>query len=160
LFHTDYDKRNDQMGQHLKTVSTLHLVTQHIGTVAGAAEAYHAKSYLDFNGLQSGHHNGNMHKAYDAAFNWSLSLWKMQPTKPVINTEAVYDGRGNNEGNNWREQDARKLGWIGWLSGALGYTYGAGARQDFESNDLADTAHDFCKKPGQSTGGGVPAGES
>jgi hypothetical protein len=121
-----YDERNDQMGQHLKTASTVHLLTQHVGTVAGAAEAYHTKPYLDFDGLQSGHHNGDMLQAYDAAVNWTLNLWRMQPIKPIINTEAVYDGRGNNEGNNWREQDARKLGWIGWLSGALGYTYGAG----------------------------------
>lgn len=121
-----YDEKNDQMAATLKSVSEIHLITQHVGTVAGAAAEYHTKPSIDFTALQSGHHNGNLPKVYEAAMNWTLDLWNMEPMKPVINTEAMYDGRGNNEGNDWREQDARKLGWISWLSGSLGYTYGAG----------------------------------
>ena len=121
-----YDDINEQMAALLKSVSSVHLLTQHVGTKAGAAVAYHIKSSTDFTALQSGHHNGNTVKAYEAAVQWTGELWNLEPTKPVVNSEAMYDGRGNNEGNNWREQDVRKLGWIGWLSGALGYTYGAG----------------------------------
>ena len=121
-----YDDINDQMATLLKSVPSVHLITQHVGTKAGAAAAYHVKASIDFTALQSGHHNGNLAKAYEAAAKWSQELWQLNPTKPVVNSEAMYDGRGNNEGNDWREQDARKLGWIGWLSGALGYTYGAG----------------------------------
>ncbi len=121
-----YDDRNDQMAAHLKRASSIHLITQHVGTVAGAAEAYHGKAHTDFTALQTGHHDGNSLKVYEAAVSWSYRLWQQQLTKPVINSEAMYDGRGNNEGNNWREQDARKLGWMSWLSGAPGYTYGAG----------------------------------
>jgi hypothetical protein len=121
-----YDDRNDQMASLLKAAASVHLITQHVGTVAGAAEAYHLKPYIDFTALQSGHHNGATPKAYEAAVQWTHTLRQLHPTKPVINSEAMYDGRGNNEGNNWREQDARKLGWMSWLSGALGYTYGAG----------------------------------
>jgi hypothetical protein len=121
-----YDDRNDQMATLLKAASPVHLVTQHVGTLIEAAAAYHLKPSIDFTALQSGHHNGNIAKAHEAAVKWSQNLWQLEPTKPVINSEAMYDGRGSNEGNSWREQDARKLGWMSWLSGALGYTYGAG----------------------------------
>ncbi len=46
--------------------------------------------------------------------------------KPVINIETMYDAHGHNNAPNWREQDVRKLGWVTWLSGSRGYTYGAG----------------------------------
>jgi hypothetical protein len=35
----------------------------------------------------------------------------------------MYDAQGT---NGWRALDARSLGWRTWLSGAMGYTYGAG----------------------------------
>ena len=35
----------------------------------------------------------------------------------------MYDAQGT---NGWRAFDARSLGWRTWLSGAMGYTYGAG----------------------------------
>jgi hypothetical protein len=35
----------------------------------------------------------------------------------------MYDAQGV---NGWRAIDARSLGWRTWLSGAMGYTYGAG----------------------------------
>jgi hypothetical protein len=35
----------------------------------------------------------------------------------------MYDGQGEKA---WRPGDARALGWRTWLSGAMGYTYGAG----------------------------------
>ena len=121
-----YDERNDRMATLLKAASSVHLVTQHVGTKAGAAAAYQVKPSIDFTALQSGHHNGNTAQAYAAAVQWTQELWQLEPTKPIVNSEAMYDGRGNDRGNDWREQDARKLGWMGWLSWAPGYTYGAG----------------------------------
>ncbi len=51
-------------------------------------------------------------------------LWiRHEPHKPVINLEAMYDGQGE---NGWQAVDARSLAWRSWLSGAKGYTYGAG----------------------------------
>jgi hypothetical protein len=41
----------------------------------------------------------------------------------VINLEAMYDGQCEKA---WQAVDARSLGWRSWLSGAKGYTYGAG----------------------------------
>lgn len=130
-----YDPRNDEVGAHLKKADLRHLVSQHVGTDLEAAEKYHPKDYLDFTCIQSGHHGGRVAEAYDAARTWSSILWHEYPTKPVINAEGMYDGRGNDNGLNWREMDVRKVGWLSWLSGALGYTYGAGNNKHIDIPD-------------------------
>lgn len=116
----------DSVAENLRAATSIHLITQHPNTRQGQNQVYLPRTYLSFSGLQSGHHNGRLELTYGAAREWALSLWSATPVKPVINIEAMYDGRGNDEGAGWRERDARKLGWITWLSGALGYTYGAG----------------------------------
>lgn len=120
-----FDPQNDEAGARLRTLTT-HLVTQHPGTHFDTIKQYHDAGYVDFCGLQTGHHNGNLGRAYDAARTWTLELWQREPIKPVINIEAMYDAHGHDDAPNWREQDARKLGWISWLCGSRGYTYGAG----------------------------------
>lgn len=120
-----FDLQNDECGTRLGTLTT-HLVTQHPGTHFATAKQYHDAAYADFCGLQTGHHGGNLNRAYEAAHAWTLELWRRPPVKPVINIEAMYDAHGHDNAPNWREQDARKLGWIAWLSGSRGYTYGAG----------------------------------
>jgi hypothetical protein len=120
-----FDAQNDAAGIQLRALTT-HLVTQHSGTHFETAKMYHDSGYADFSGLQTGHHSGNLTRAYEAARAWTLELWRRSPTKPVINLEAMYDARGHDHALGWREQDVRKLGWITWLSGARGYTYGAG----------------------------------
>lgn len=130
-----YDPRNDEVGMHLKQADSLHLVTQHVGTDLDAAEQYHPKAYLDFTCIQSGHHGGRVERAYDAARNWSSILWHKTPTKPVINAEGMYDGHGNDNARHWREMDVRKIGWLSWLSGAHGYTYGAGENKHSDIQD-------------------------
>jgi hypothetical protein len=119
------DPQNDESGTWLRGLTT-HLVTQHPGTHFETAKHYHDAAYADFCGLQTGHHGGNLDRAYTAAREWTLELWQRPPVKPVINIEAMYDAHGHNDAPNWREHDARKLGWITWLSGSRGYTYGAG----------------------------------
>lgn len=119
------DAQNEDAGRRLHEIAT-HLITQHPGTHFDTARRYHDLSSLDFTGLQSGHHSGDLVRAYTAAREWTLELWQRTPTKPVMNIEAMYDARGNNDGPNWREQDVRRCGWIAWLSGSRGYTYGAG----------------------------------
>jgi len=116
----------DTVAENLRSSTAIHLIAQHPGTRKGQNEIYVPKPYLDFSALQSGHHSGRLEAAYTAAREWPLNLWSMTPVKPVINIEAMYDGRGSDEGTGWRGKDVRKLGWISWLSGALGYTYGAG----------------------------------
>ena len=121
-----WSQLNKEMGQNLDQNTSRHLITQHVATDFDAAKKYCGDSYLDFSGVQSGHHNGDTGAAYAAARQWTRELWDRKPTKPVINIEAMYDGRGNDNGDNWREVDARKLGWLSWLCGSMGYTYGAG----------------------------------
>jgi hypothetical protein len=120
-----FDPQNDESGMRLRALTT-HLVAQHPGTHFETAKQYHDAAYADFCGLQTGHHGGNLDRAYTAAREWTLELWRRPPVKPVINIEAMYDAHGHDDAPNWREQDARKLGWIAWLSGSRGYTYGAG----------------------------------
>lgn len=105
---------------------TQHLVTQHPGTNHDANLTYRSSNSVDFSGLQSGHHGGDLTKVYSAARQWTLDLWGGAPVKPVILIEAMYDGYGNNNAISWREKDSRKPGWIAWMSGARGFTYGAG----------------------------------
>ena len=120
LFIDDLDK----VAQELQK-STLHLVTQHPGTDYEANIKYRGTS-VDFCGEQSGHHNGNLTKVYYAARQWTLDLWNGIPVKPVINLEGMYDGYGHDNARNWREKDSRKCGWISWMSGSKGFTYGCG----------------------------------
>lgn len=105
--------------------STQHLVTQHPGTNYEANLKYRNTS-VDFCGLQSGHHGGNLTRVFNAARQWTLDMWNGTPVKPVVNIEAMYDAYGHNDAKNWRENDARKPGWISWLSGSRGFTYGCG----------------------------------
>ncbi len=123
---TEYAAVNDSMGAYLGAATARHLITQHVNTSLSAPVAYHPKPYLDFDGMQSGHHNGNVNDAFRAAREWTATLRAMTPTKPVLNLEAMYDGRGSDAGPNWRAKDVRRLGYVSWLSGAAGYTYGAG----------------------------------
>lgn len=125
-FDGPYSPVFDTVAENLVAAGTRLPITQHPNTRQGQNELYVPRTYLTFSGLQSGHHNGRLEAAYAAAREWPLNLWRMTPVRPVINLEGMYDGRGSDEGTAWRGQDVRKIGWISWLSGALGYTYGAG----------------------------------
>ena len=125
-FDQVYQPVFDQVAENLRGLTSIHLITQHPNTKDGQNDLYVPKAYLSFSGLQSGHHEGKLEAAYTAAREWPARLWSLTPARPVINIEAMYDGRGSDSGPAWREQDARRIGWISWLSGALGYTYGAG----------------------------------
>jgi len=105
---------------------TTHLVTQHPGTNHSANLTYRSTTSTDFSVLQTGHHGGDLTRVFAAARQWTLDLWGGAPVKPIILLEAMYDGYGNNNSKSWREKDARKPGWIAWMSGVKGFTYGAG----------------------------------
>ena len=127
-FDSLYLELGDAVGRALREADSVHLITQHPGTPSGQAtnviaEKYFDKDYLDFSGDQSGHNNGNRERSAAQAINWNLHLYHRTPTKPVINLEAMYDAQGK---GGWTADDARGLGYRSWLSGALGYTYGAG----------------------------------
>jgi hypothetical protein len=127
-FDSPYIELGDAVGRAVRETTTVHLITQHPNTPSGqatnvTAEQYFDKEYLDFSGDQSGHNGGNRERCATQAINWSLHLYQRTPTKPVINLEAMYDAQGKGA---WTADDARSLAYRSWLSGALGYTYGAG----------------------------------
>jgi hypothetical protein len=124
-FDQIFMKGNDSVAVELNKL-TDHLVTQHPGTNYQANLRYRNSPSVDFCGMQSGHHGGRIMNAYNAARQWTLDMYNGEPVKPVINIEGMYDGYGHNNAPNWREKDVRKIGWISWLSGSKGYTYGAG----------------------------------
>jgi len=116
------------VGAAIDEVAPRHLITQHPGTPAGKptpiwSEEYADRDYLDFYGVQTGHNGGRVNLVLRQARTWNLAMYRRQRIKPVINLEAMYEGGGE---RSWRAEDARKAGWLSLLSGAAGYTYGAG----------------------------------
>ncbi len=130
-FDSGYRELGDAVGAALRDATRVHLITQHPGTPSGQptnaiAETYFDRPYMDFAGNQSGHNGGNLELCSRQAVRWNLHLFERRPPKPVINLEAMYDTDSSEtqRPNAWRGEDARRLGYQSWLSGAMGYTYG------------------------------------
>jgi len=112
-----------------------HLISQHPGTpskppINTFAKYFKSKDYLDISLNQTGHNGGNLTVSYQQAREWNNRLWNEPPLKPIVNTEAYYSAGKyadsiSHESYNGLDENARALGWLSWLSGALGYTYGA-----------------------------------
>ncbi len=118
----------DEVGRAARDATPVHLITQHPGTpwnqpTPTFSLEYYDRPYLDIAGVQTGHNGGHLDWCAHHAIEWNLQLYRHEPHKPVINLEAMYDAHGE---KGWRPVDARGLGWRTWLSGAMGYTYGAG----------------------------------
>lgn len=118
----------DEVGRAVREATSVHLITQHPGTPSAEPTPiwtmrYYDQPYLDIAGVQSGHNGGNRRRCAHHAVEWMLHAYRHEPHKPVVNLEAMYDGQGE---NGWQAVDARSLAWRSWLSGAMGYTYGAG----------------------------------
>lgn len=128
-FDSPYKTLGDDVGNALNAATSRHLVTQHPGTDIVASRTYYDKGYLDFSGVQSGHNGGNRETCANRAITWNLEMYSRNPWKPVVNQEAFYDANGTvpTLGGAYQgtAKDARQLGWLSWLSGSLGYTYGA-----------------------------------
>ncbi|MEK7674505.1 MAG: DUF4038 domain-containing protein [Verrucomicrobiota bacterium] len=127
-FDSQFMPLANTVGRAAREATAVHLITQHPGTpwnqpIPTFSTNYYDQPYLDFVGVQSGHNAGHLDWCAHHAIEWNLHLYRHEPHKPVINLEAMYDGQGT---NGWRAVDARALGWRTWLSGAMGYTYGAG----------------------------------
>jgi hypothetical protein len=127
-FDSNYTPLADEVGRAAREATALHLITQHPGTPSGQptptfSDRYCDQPYLDIAAVQTGHNGGNLERCARQAIEWNLHLYRHEPHKPVVNLEAMYDAQGQ---RGWRATDARSLGWRSWLSGAMGYTYGAG----------------------------------
>ena len=127
-FDSEFMPLANEVGRATREATAVHLITQHPGTpwdqpIPTFSVEYYDQPYLDFVGVQSGHNGGNRNWCARNAIEWNLHLYHHEPHKPVINLEAMYDAQGETA---WQAADARSLGWRTWLSGAMGYTYGAG----------------------------------
>lgn len=127
-FDSLYMPLADEVGRATRDATSVHLITQHPGTpwnqpTPTFSNQYYDQPYLDITGMQSGHNAGHLDWSARNAIDWNLQLYRHEPHKPVINLEATYDAQGT---NGWRAVDARAAGWRTLLSGASGYTYGAG----------------------------------
>lgn len=132
IFSPSFDSKfmplADEVGLAARQATAVHLITQHPGTPSREPTPvwtmqYYDRPYLDIAGVQTGHNGGNRQRCAHHAIEWILDAYRHEPHKPVINLEAMYDGHGE---NGWQAVDARSLAWRSWLSGAKGYTYGAG----------------------------------
>ncbi|MEQ2005298.1 MAG: DUF4038 domain-containing protein [Limisphaerales bacterium] len=127
-FDSNFMPLADEVGLATRDATAVHLITQHPGTpsrepIPTYTMKYYDQPYLDFAGVQSGHNQGNRERCAHHASEWMLHAYRHKPHKPVINLEAMYDGQGEKA---WQAVDARSAAWRTWLSGAKGYTYGAG----------------------------------
>lgn len=127
-FDSEFMPLANEVGRVARDATAVHLLTQHPGTpwnqpTPTFSNKYYDEPYLDIAGLQTGHNAGHLDWCAHHAIEWTLNLYRHEPHKPVINLEAMYDAQGE---TGWRAVDARSLGWRSWLSGACGYTYGAG----------------------------------
>jgi hypothetical protein len=132
IFSPSFDSKfmplADEVGRTAREATAVHLITQHPGTPSSQptptySMQYYDQPYLDFAGVQTGHNGGKRERCAHHAIEWILHSYRHEPHKPVINLEAMYDAQGE---QGWQAMDARSLGWWSWLSGASGYTYGAG----------------------------------
>ncbi len=126
-----------EIADSIRKYTSRHLVSQHPGTGASDADFNeHADDFYetsDFSMNQSGHHDGDLEKVYKAARKWNRSLFNKSGEngdKYVVNTEAFYTSGDEVDAFFYdrykgTDHDARALGWISWLSGSLGYTFGA-----------------------------------
>lgn len=132
IFSPSFDSKfmplADEVGLAARQATAVHLITQHPGTPSKEPTPiwtmqYYDRPYLDIAGVQTGHNGGSRQRCAHHAIEWILHAYRHEPHKPVINLEAMYDGQDT---NGWQAVDARSLAWRSWLSGAKGYTYGAG----------------------------------
>ena len=127
-FDSQFMPLANEVGRAVRQATAIHLTTQHPGTpwnqpTPTFSDKYYEEPYLDIAAVQTGHNGGHLDWCAHHAIEWVLHLYRHEPHKPVINLEAMYDAQGE---NGWRAIDARSLAWRSWLSGAMGYTYGAG----------------------------------
>lgn len=124
-----------QVAAEVQTTSRWHLLTNHNSFTVpdNSLDDLHNDTWLAFHMLQSGHMNNDLPLITGRPYDKTRLLRGFtgvspftSPRKPVVNGEAIYDHNftpgGTNYFNGYR---ARQAGWLSWLAGATGYSYGA-----------------------------------
>lgn len=88
----------------------------------GSAEWFHKESWLDFNMFQTGHCRD------EVVYNKIQSVYNMQPTKPVMDAEPIYEDHpvcfNAKELGTTNSLDVRRAAYLNLFAGAFGHTYG------------------------------------
>lgn len=129
------------VGAAIKAVVPKHLVTNHWNTTSVTSYAnLHDEPWLDFEMVQSGHNNGVMTTVLQRAreLPWQVAGASnpgyapfVYNRKPTVNGEAIYDQGGAGPTTAFNTTRARQAGYLSWLSGSFGYTWGLGGVWDW-----------------------------
>jgi hypothetical protein len=100
-----------------------HLITYHPTGGQGSSQFFHNETWLDFNMRQNGHS-----QSYTERYYMTYEDYKMEPAKPVIDGEPLYEDHPINfnpdqNGHSTATDVRRPLYWD-LFSGAFGHTYG------------------------------------
>ena len=100
-----------------------HLLTFHPRGCDGSSQYFHSDDWLDFNMRQNGHN-----AEYTGCYNKTAEDYALQPPKPVIDGEPLYEGHplsfnSARLGHSIAADVRRPLYWD-LFSGAFGHTYG------------------------------------
>ncbi|HEX7434766.1 MAG TPA: DUF4038 domain-containing protein [Anaerolineaceae bacterium] len=108
-----------EVGRYLAAVDPFHRpLTVHSSAYSESPRELTDPSCLDFNFFQAAH--GNLNAAVTSARH-AATVVQTTTLKPVINGETTYEGI---LGTAW--QDVQRFSfWSNWLSGVMGYSYGA-----------------------------------
>ncbi len=100
-----------------------HLITFHPTGGSGSSQYFHNEPWLDFNMRQNGHST-----SYTERYYLTLSDYNLQPAKPVIDGEPIYEDHPINfkpdENGHSVATDVRRPLYWDLFSGAFGHTYG------------------------------------
>ena len=115
---------HEQIQAAIQRTAPRHLVTQHPeattpgpGTVWTAEQSYDTP-FVDYV-LHATGGDGDLEWACQQAIDWSLRLYNHVPPKPVVHSQAWYEGVADGTA-----EIAAQLGYLSFLSGNVGYTYG------------------------------------
>jgi hypothetical protein len=131
-----YNPVHERIHAAIRRTAPRTLVAQHPGAddTVGQGNIWTAEQYDDTPLVDYVMHAtgvaGNLGLACHNAIAWSLRLYNHEPPKPVVNAETWYEG----EGGGTAEMTAQ-LGYLSFLSGSAGYTYGT-SLWDAKDTDL------------------------
>ncbi len=142
----EYVRLQEAVGPEIDAVVGRHLITNHFSNqgTPSTMDDLQNLSWLDFQMFQSGFGAGTnqqdkltslTQRAREVA--WQMSGTSSgtlppvtNPRKAAVNSEAIYN-QGGVPNSNYSAYRARQAGYLSWLSGAFGYTFGVGGVWDW-----------------------------
>ena len=113
----------DAMARGIKSVDTNHLMTFHPIGGNSSSQWFHNAEWLDFNMIQSGHHE----RSYTCT-NLIKNDYNLVPVKPTFDAEPRYEDhpiRWQPDSLGWfNEMHVRQIAYWNLFSGGFGHTYG------------------------------------